>query len=262
MPDQFRMPVPVSDAAAAVIAEAEETVRSALARESRRVRRAGRKARAAQRLLADRARRAERAADRHRTDGQRRLARAEKARQELAGHARRLAEASGGSILECFRTVADPRDPRGVRYALASVLALVTAAMLADCETLADIVAWISHASREKLETLGCPALPGRAAGRALRQDHHPGPGPGQPPGAVPGRRRLAREGRAAAPGHLPRRRAGHAPAGQLRRQGSPRRPPPRRQQPVPAVGRARRRRPPHRRRRDRPRRPGNTRKD
>jgi predicted transposase YbfD/YdcC len=159
------MPVPVSGAATAVIAEAEETVRAALARESRRVRRAGRKARAAQRLLADRARRAERAADRRRTDGQRRLARAEKARQELAGHARRLREASGGSILECFRTVADPRDPRGVRYALASVLALVTAAMLADCETLADVTAWISHASQEKLEALGCrPGPDGRRA--------------------------------------------------------------------------------------------------
>jgi predicted transposase YbfD/YdcC len=159
------MPVPVPDAATAVIAEAEETVRAALARESRRVRRAGRKARAAQRLLADRARRAERAADRRRTDGQRRLARAGKARQELAEHARRLREASSGSILECFRTVADPRDPRGVRYALASVLALVTAAMLADCETLADIIAWISHASREKLEALGCrPGPDGRRA--------------------------------------------------------------------------------------------------
>jgi predicted transposase YbfD/YdcC len=153
-------PVPVSDAAAAVIAEAEETVRAVLAREGRRVRRAGRKARAARRLLADRARRAGQAADRHRTQEQRRLARAEKTRRELLEHARRLREASGGSILECFRAVADRRDPRGVRYALASVLALVTAAMLAGCETLADIIAWISHAPREELEAPGCRAAP------------------------------------------------------------------------------------------------------
>jgi predicted transposase YbfD/YdcC len=174
LPGQSRMPVPVpvpgTDAdAAAVIAEAEDAVRAVLGREIRRVRRAGRKARAARRVLAGRARRAERAADRLRTREQRRLARAERTRQELAAHVRRLREASGGSILECFRTVADPRDPRGVRYALASVLALVTAAMLAGCETLADIIAWISHAPREELEALGCRAAPcGRTVTRIL----------------------------------------------------------------------------------------------
>jgi predicted transposase YbfD/YdcC len=148
-----------------VIAEAEAAVRAVLARESRRVRRAGRKARAARRLMADRARRAGQRADRRRTKEQRRQARAEKARRELAEQARRLREASGGSILECFRAVADRRDPRGVRYALASVLALVTAAMLADCETLAGITAWTSHASQEDLEKLGVRAGPdGRRA--------------------------------------------------------------------------------------------------
>jgi hypothetical protein len=172
LPGQSRMPAPVpvaGAAAGAVIAEAEETVRAVLAREGRRVRRAGRKARAARRLLAGRARGAERAADRRRTEEQRRLARAEKARRELAAHVRRLREASGGSILECFRTVADPRDPRGVRYALASVLALVTAAMLAGCDTLTDIIAWISHAPREELRALGCRAAPcGRTVTRVL----------------------------------------------------------------------------------------------
>jgi predicted transposase YbfD/YdcC len=160
------MPVPVPGTVAeAVIAEAEETVRAALPREGRRVRRAGRKARAARRALADRARRAGRRADRGRTQEQRRQARAEKARQELLEQARRLREASGGSILECFGAVADPRDPRGVRYALASVLALVTAAMLADCETLAGITAWIRHASQEDLEKPGVRAGPdGRRA--------------------------------------------------------------------------------------------------
>jgi predicted transposase YbfD/YdcC len=162
------VPVPCSDAEV-VIAEAEEVVRAALAREDRRVRRAGRKARAARRALADRARAAERLADRRRTEEQRRLARAEKARRELAAHVRGLREASGGSILECFRVVADPRDPRGVRYALASVLALVTAAMLADCDTLADVIAWISHAPRKELRALGCRAAPcGRTVTRIL----------------------------------------------------------------------------------------------
>lgn len=161
MPDQLRMPVPgAGTAAEAVIAEAEETVRAVLARESRRVRRAGRRERAARRALADRARRAGRRADHRRTKEQRRHLRAEEARRELLEHARRLREASGGSILECFRTVADRRDPRGVRYALASVPTLVTAAMLADCETLADIIAWIRHAPREELQALGRRAAP------------------------------------------------------------------------------------------------------
>jgi predicted transposase YbfD/YdcC len=172
LPGKSRMPVPVpvpGTAAEAVIAEAEETVRAAAERECRRVRRARRKARAARRRLADRARRAERRADRRRTEEQRRQFRAEKARRELAEQARRLRKASGGGILECFRAVADPRDPRGVRYALASVLALVTAAMLADCETLAGIMAWISHAPREELEALGCRAAPcGRTVARIL----------------------------------------------------------------------------------------------
>jgi len=172
LPGQSRMPAPVpvaGTAAEAVIAEAEETVRAVLARESRRVRRAGRKARAARRVLADRARRAGRAQDRRRTQEQRRLARAGNARRELLEHARRLREASGGSILECFRTVPGPRDPRGVRYALASVLALVTAAMLAGCETLAGIIAWIRHAPGEELQALGCRAAPcGRTVTRIL----------------------------------------------------------------------------------------------
>ncbi|MGH3247600.1 MAG: transposase family protein [Trebonia sp.] len=127
------------------------------------------RAAASRRVLAGRARRAEKAADLRRTGEQWRLAGAEKARQELAAHVRRLREASGGSILECFRTMRDPRDPRGVRYALASVLALVTAAMLAGCETLAGITAWISHAPPAELEALGCRAAPcGRTVTRIL----------------------------------------------------------------------------------------------
>jgi predicted small secreted protein len=56
-----------------------------------------------------------------------------------------------------------------VRYALAPVLALVTAAMLAGCDTLAGITAWISHAPREELRALGCQAAPcGRTVTRIL----------------------------------------------------------------------------------------------
>ena len=49
------------------------------------------------------------------------------------------------------------------------MLALVTAAMLADCETLAGIIAWIRHAPREELEALGCRVAPcGRTVTRIL----------------------------------------------------------------------------------------------
>ncbi|MGH3395776.1 MAG: hypothetical protein ACRDPO_13910, partial [Streptosporangiaceae bacterium] len=154
----------------AVIAEAGETVRAVLVRESRRVRRAGRRARAARRALADRARRAERLADHRRAEEQRRQFRAEKARRELLEHARRLREASAGSILDCFRTVADRRDPRGVRYALASVLALVTAAMLAAARP--------SPASSPGSGTLPGPGWRRQAAGPPRAA----GPSPGSSP--------------------------------------------------------------------------------
>src|SRR5271155_4210677 len=43
---------------------------------------------------------------------------------ELASRAAALRAASGGSLLECFAAVPHPRDPRGIRHSLASVLAL------------------------------------------------------------------------------------------------------------------------------------------
>jgi hypothetical protein len=48
----------------------------------------------------------------------------------LAGHAVRLLGASGGDLAGCFALVPDPRDPRGVRHSLASILAMCTAAVL------------------------------------------------------------------------------------------------------------------------------------
>ncbi len=49
---------------------------------------------------------------------------------ELAAHAASLEAASGGNLLECFASVPDPRDARGIRHSPASVLALCTAAVL------------------------------------------------------------------------------------------------------------------------------------
>src|SRR5579862_8615980 len=55
-----------------------------------------------------------------------------------------------------LRVRAGPRDPRGVRHSLASVLAMSAAAALCGCSTLEDVTAWISAAGQDVLAALGC----------------------------------------------------------------------------------------------------------
>lgn len=110
------MPVPA--AARAVIAEAEDAVRKAA--EQDRLREA-----------------------------------AEKALGALACRAVMLAAVSGGSVLDCFAAVPDPRDPRGVRHSLPAVLFLVTAALLSGKTLLEDVTAWIWRAKPEVLAAAG-----------------------------------------------------------------------------------------------------------
>jgi predicted transposase YbfD/YdcC len=81
---------------------------------------------------------------------------AEAALGELAARAAGLHAASGGSLLECFAAVPDPRDPRGVRHSLASVLAMCTAAALCGCTSLEDVTAWVGSAGPQVLAALGC----------------------------------------------------------------------------------------------------------
>ena len=80
---------------------------------------------------------------------------AEKALGELASRAAALRAASGGSLLECFAAVRDPRRARGIRHSLACVLALCTAAVLSGCTTLEDVTAWVHAAPREVLAAAG-----------------------------------------------------------------------------------------------------------
>jgi len=75
---------------------------------------------------------------------------------ELAVHAASLRAASGGNLLECFAAVPDPRDPRGIRHSLASVLAMCAAAALCGNTTLEDAGAWVRAADRQVLAALGC----------------------------------------------------------------------------------------------------------
>ena len=75
---------------------------------------------------------------------------------ELAARAASLHAASGGDLLGCFAAVPDPRDPRGIRHTLASVLAMSAAAALCGCSTLEDVTAWICAAGQDVLAALGC----------------------------------------------------------------------------------------------------------
>lgn len=75
---------------------------------------------------------------------------------ELAARAASLQAASGGNLLECFAAVPDPRDARGIRHSLASVLALCTAAVLCGHTTVEDVTAWIGAAPQRVLAAAGC----------------------------------------------------------------------------------------------------------
>ena len=80
---------------------------------------------------------------------------AQEAAGTLAGRAVMLAAAGGGSLLDCFAGIGDPRDPRGVRHSLPCVLFLVTAALLSGKTLLEDVTAWIANAGPEILAAAG-----------------------------------------------------------------------------------------------------------
>ncbi len=81
---------------------------------------------------------------------------AEHALDELAAHAASLHAASRGNLLACFAAVPDPRDPRGIRHSLASILAMCAAAALCGCTTLDDVTGWVSAADQQVLTAAGC----------------------------------------------------------------------------------------------------------
>src|ERR1017187_3318940 len=75
---------------------------------------------------------------------------------ELAARAARLRAASGGDLAGCFALVPDPRERRGVRHSLASILAMCTAAVLCGCCSLEDVTAGGSFARHQPLAARGC----------------------------------------------------------------------------------------------------------
>jgi predicted transposase YbfD/YdcC len=84
------------------------------------------------------------------------LSRAEAAAAVLASRAAEVQRASGGSLMEVFASVPDPRAERGKRHSLAAILGLCTAAVLSGCVTLSEITAWVSAAGQDLLAALGC----------------------------------------------------------------------------------------------------------
>jgi predicted transposase YbfD/YdcC len=154
------MPVP-ADAAEAVIAEAEKTVRLAAAREEARQRRRDQKRARRQRGQEERARRAAEQRERRLAEDQRLRVEADRARSVLLERSAELREASGGSVPDCFAAVPDPRGRRGRRHSLPCVLTLVVTAMLHGKTKLADITAWIAHAGQDILAAAGARTGPG-----------------------------------------------------------------------------------------------------
>ncbi|HEX7162012.1 MAG TPA: ISAs1 family transposase [Trebonia sp.] len=152
------MPLP-ADAAEAVIAEAEEVIRLAAARQEARQRRHGRQAEARRRRQEERDQKAAELRDRERAEEQRLRDAADEARRALLERAAELRDAAGGSVPEgCFASVPDPRSRRGRRHSLPCVLTLTLSAMLHGKAKLADITAWIAHAGQDVLAAAGARA--------------------------------------------------------------------------------------------------------
>jgi len=68
------------------------------------------------------------------------------------------------NLPECLAWVPDPRDPRGVRHTLTSLLLAAVAAVLAGAQSLAAVGEWVADAPPQVLAALGirCDPLTGR----------------------------------------------------------------------------------------------------
>jgi hypothetical protein len=59
------------------------------------------------------------------------------------------------SLLECLERVPDPRDPRGVRHTLTSLLLAAVAAVLAGVRSFTAVGEWVADAPPQVLASLG-----------------------------------------------------------------------------------------------------------
>jgi DDE_Tnp_1-associated len=75
--------------------------------------------------------------------------------QELPAGDRALLAGQCPSLLECLARVPDPRDSRGVRHTLPSLLLAAAAAVLAGARSFTAIGEWVADASPQVLAPLG-----------------------------------------------------------------------------------------------------------
>jgi len=61
------------------------------------------------------------------------------------------------SLWQWLLRLADPRDPRGVRFSVACVIATALAARLAGCDSFTAIGEWAAGRPQRVLKALGCP---------------------------------------------------------------------------------------------------------
>ena len=88
-------------------------------------------------------------------------------RGDLPAGDRALLAGECPSLLEYLQQVPDPRDPRGARYSLTSLLLARVAAVLAGVQSLAAVGEWISDAPPQVLaarDQARSPGGPVRAA--------------------------------------------------------------------------------------------------
>lgn len=77
-----------------------------------------------------------------------------------------LTDSDRTGLLEALAEVPDPRDPRGIRYRLVSLLAVAVCAVLAGAVTFAAVVDWMEDLDESDLPALGLTC--GRPAGTTL----------------------------------------------------------------------------------------------
>ena len=75
--------------------------------------------------------------------------------QDLPAGDRVLLAGECPSLLECLERVPDPRDPRGVRHTLTSLLLASVAAVLAGARSFTAVGEWVADAPPQVLTSLG-----------------------------------------------------------------------------------------------------------
>ena len=80
----------------------------------------------------------------------------------LLDHLGRLDPDHLGDLRRYLAVVPDPRDPRGIRHGLASILALAAMAVAAGARSLTAIAEWATDAPQHVLTTLGVRHCPRR----------------------------------------------------------------------------------------------------